>query len=141
MILEVDAVATEVEDNVHNAHTDIGLNTLVIDAIIYMADLPVLLIWLSLLIIQPVRVLSQGAHPHLGGSFLRPTNMRSIFVSLKQPNLPPLFLLRRPVMSLFALHIHLHLRSLILEPLIISGNKDLFFFSYLSVSFTHYYLN
>ena len=46
--------------------------------------------------------------------------MRSTFVSLKQPNLPPLLLLRRPIMSLLALHIHLHLGSLILEPLIIS---------------------
>ena len=46
--------------------------------------------------------------------------MRSTFVSLKQPNLPPLLLLPRPVMSLLALHIHLHLGSLILEPLIIS---------------------
>ena len=54
------------------------------------------------------------------GSFLRPVNMRSTFVSLKQPNLPPLLLLPRPVMSLLALHIHQHLRSLILEPLIIS---------------------
>ena len=51
--------------------------------------------------------------------------MRSTFISLKQPNLPPLLLLLRPVMSLFALHIHLHLGSLILEPLIF-GNKDLF---------------
>ena len=63
-------------------------------------------IWLSFLIIQHVRVLSQGAHPHLRGSFLRPMNMRSTFVSLKQLNLPPLLLLPRPVMSLLALHIH-----------------------------------
>ena len=115
----MDAVATEVEDNVLNAYIVIGLDTPVIDAISYMADLPVLLIWLSLLIIQQVRVLSQGAHPHLRGSFLRPTNM-SIFVSLKQLNLPPLLLLPRSVMSLFVLHIHLHLGSLILEHLIIS---------------------
>ena len=120
MIPEVDAIATEIEDNVLNAHTVISLDTLVIDDISYMADLPVLLIWLSLLIIKHVRVLSQGAHPHLRGSFLRPTNMRSTFVSFKQPNLSPLLLLLRPVMSLFALHIHLHLGSLILEPLIIS---------------------
>ena len=46
--------------------------------------------------------------------------MKSTFVSLKQPNLPPLLLLPKPVMSLLALHIHLHLGSLILEPLIIS---------------------
>ena len=84
------------------------------------ADLPVLLIWLSLLIIQRVQVLSQGVHPHLRGSFLRPTNMRSTFVSLKQPNLPPLLLLPIPIMSLLALHVHLHLGSLILESLIIS---------------------
>ena len=108
------------EDNVLNAHTVIGLDTPVIDAISYMAELLVLLIWLNLLIIQHVRVLSQGAHRHLKGSFLRPTNMRSTFVSLKQPNLPPLLLLPRPVMSLLALHIHLYLGSLILEPLIIS---------------------
>ena len=120
MIPEVDTVTTEVEDNVLNAHTVIGLDTPVIDAFNYMADLPVLLIWLSLLIIQQVRVLSQGAHSHLRGSFLRPTNMRSTFVSFKQPNLPPLLLLPRSVMSLLVLHIHLHLGSLKLEPLIIS---------------------
>ena len=116
----MDAVATEVEDNVLNAHTVIGLDTPVIDAISYIADLLVLLIWLNLLIIQHVQVLSLGAHPHLRGSFLRSMNMRSTFVLLKQPNLPPLLLLPRPVMSLLALHIHLHLGSLILEPLIIS---------------------
>ena len=76
-------VATEVENNVLNVHTVIGLDTLVIDAISYMADLLVLLIWLSLLIIQRVRVLSQGAHPHLRVSFLCPTNMRCTFDSLK----------------------------------------------------------
>ena len=120
MIPEVDVVATEVEDNVLNAHTVIGLDTPVINAISYMADFPVLLIWLSLLIIQQVRALSQGAHPHLRGSFLHLANMRSTFVSLKQPNLPPLLLLPRPVISLLALHIHLHVGSLILELLIIS---------------------
>ena len=118
MIQEVEAVATEVEDNVLNAHTLICLDTPVIDAISYMADLPIVLIWLSLLI-QHVRVLSQGAHPHLRGSFLCPASMRSTFVSLKQPNLPLLLLLPRPVMSLLALHIHLHLGSLIPEPLFI----------------------
>ena len=123
----MDAVAIEVEDNVLNAHTVIGLDTPVIDAISYMADLLVLLIWLSLLIIQQVRVLSQGAHPHLRGSFLRPMNMRSTFVSLKQPNLSLLLMLPRPVMSLIALHIHLHLESLILEPLIISLVVNTFF--------------
>ena len=51
MILEVDAVATEVEDHVFNVHTVIGLDTPVIDAISYMTDLLVLLIWLSLLIL------------------------------------------------------------------------------------------
>ena len=51
---------------------------------------------------------------------IRPVNMRSTFVSLKQPNLPPLLMFPRPVMSLLALHIHLHHESLILEPLIIS---------------------
>ena len=111
-------VATEVEENVLNAHTVIGLDTLVIDAISYMTDLLVLLIWLRLLFIQ--RLPAQGAHPHLRMSFLSPTNMRSTFVLLKQPNLPTLLLLPIPVMSLFALHIHLHLGSLILEPLIIS---------------------
>ena len=120
VIPEVNAVATEVEDNFLNAHTIIGLDTPVIDAISYMADLPILLIWLGLLIIQHVQVLSQGAHPRLKGSFLRPANMRSTFVSLKRPNLPPLLLLPKSVMSLLALHIHLHLGSLILEPLIIS---------------------
>ena len=112
-------VAIEVEDNVLTAPTITGLDTLINNAISYMADLPVLLIWLSLLIIQRVRVLSQEAHPHLKVSFLRPVNM-STFVSLKQSNLPPLLMLPRLVMSLLALHIHLHLRSLILEPLIIS---------------------
>ena len=116
----MDAVATEVEDNVLNAHIAIGLDTPMIDAISYMADLLILLIWLSLRIIQHVQVLSQGAHPHLKGSLLRPMNMRSTFVSLKQSNLPPLLLLPRPVMSLLALHIHLHLGFLILESLIIS---------------------
>ena len=112
-------VATEVEDNVLSAPTITGLDILVIDAISYMAHLPVLLIWLNLLIIQRVRVLSQGAHPHLGVSFLRPVNMRSTFVSLKQPNLPPLLLLPKLAMSLLALHIHQHLGFLILKPLII----------------------
>ena len=112
-------VATEVEDNVFTAPTVIGLDTLMIDAISYMIDIPVLLIWLSLLIIQRVEVPSQGAHSHLRVSFLRPGNMRSTFVSLKQPNLPPLLLLPRLVMSLLTLHIHLHLGSSIVEPLII----------------------
>ena len=58
MIPEVDVVATEVEDNVLNEHTVLGLDTPVIDAISYMANLSVLLIWLSLLIIHQVRVLS-----------------------------------------------------------------------------------
>ena len=120
MIPEVDTIATEVDDNVLNAHTVIGLDTPVIDAINYMVDLTILFIWHNLLVIQQVRVLSQEAPPHLRGSFLRSTNMRSTFVSLKQPNLPPLLLLPRPVMSLLALHIHLHLGSLILEPQIIS---------------------
>ena len=40
------------------AHTVIGLDTPMIDAISYMADLLVLLIWLSLLIIQHVQVQS-----------------------------------------------------------------------------------
>ena len=83
VIPEVDVVVTEVEDNVLNAHIAIGLDTPVIDAISYMADLLILLVWLSLMIIRHVRVLSQGAHPHLKGSFLRPVNMRSTFVSLK----------------------------------------------------------
>ena len=127
MILEVDIVAIEVEDNVLNAHTVIVLDTPVIDAISYIIDLPVLLIWLSLLIIQRVEILSQGAHPHLKGSFLRPTNMRSTFVSLKQPNLPSLLMLPRPVMFMLALHIHLHLESLIPEPHIISLVIKIFF--------------
>ena len=93
-----------------------------IDAISYMVDLPVLLIWLSLLIIQHVRVLSHGAHPHLRGSFLCLANMRSTFISLKQTNLPPLLLLPRPVMSLLALRIHLHLGA----SDHISSNKDFF---------------
>ena len=119
-------VATEVEDNVLNAHTVIGLDTPVIDAFSYMADLLVLLSWLSLLIIQHVRVLSQGAHPHLKGSFLRPVNMRSTFVSLKQLNLPLLLLLPRLVMSLLALHSS---APWILDTGAsdhISGNKDIF---------------
>ena len=137
MILEVDAVATEVEDNVLNAHTFIGLDTPVIDAISYMANLLVLIIWLSLLIIQYVQVLSQGAHLHLRGSFLCPMNIRSTFISLKQPNLPLFLLLPRPVMSLLTLHIHLHLGSLIFEPLIISLVIKTFF---LLLSFRFLYL-
>ena len=120
MIPEVETITTEVEDNVLNAHTVIGLDTPVIDAIGYMVDLTILFIWLNLLVIQQVQVLSQEAPPHLWGSFLRPANMRSTFVSLKQPNLPPLIMLPRPVMSLLALHIHLHRGSLILEPQILS---------------------
>ena len=120
MISEVDAGATEVEDNIFNAHTFISLDAPVINAISYMADLIIMLIWLSLLIIPRVLVMSQGAPLHLRGSFLRSTNMRSTFVSLKQLYLPPLLLLPRPIMSLLALHIHLHLGSVILEPLIIS---------------------
>ena len=50
----MDAVANEVVDNVLTAYTVIGLATPVIDAINYMADLPVLLIWLNLLTIQLV---------------------------------------------------------------------------------------
>ena len=73
--------------------------------------------------------LRKRAHPHLRGSFLRPTNMRSTFFSLKQPNLSSLLLLLRSVMSLLALHIHLHLGSLILEPLIIFMVIKTFFFS------------
>ena len=105
-----------------------------IDAISYMVDLPLLLIWLSLLIIQRVRVISPGAHPHLRGSFLCPTNMGSTFVSLKQPNLPSLLLLPRPVMFLLTLLIHLHLGSLILEPLIISLVIKTFFSSFTFLS-------
>ena len=45
-------LATEVEDNILTAPTVTGLDTLVINAISYMVDLPVLLIWLSLLIIS-----------------------------------------------------------------------------------------
>ena len=119
MIPEVDVVATEVKGNILIAPTVTGLDTLVIDAISYMADI-VLLIWLSLLIIQRVRVLSQEAHPHFRVSFLRPVNMRSTFVLLKQQNLLLLLMLPKLVMSLLALHIHPHLGSLILEPLIIS---------------------
>ena len=140
MISEVNAVATKVEDNILNAHTVIGLDTPMIDAISYMANLLVLLIWLSLLIIQRVRALSQGAYPHLRVSFLRLANM-STFVLLKQPNLPPLLLLPRLIMSLLTLHIHLCLRSLILDPLIMSLVIKIFFFSYLSISFTLYYLS
>ena len=112
-------VAIEIEDNVRTAHTVTGLATPVIDVISYMIDLLIILICLNLLIIHRVQVLSQGAHPHLKESFLRPANMRSTFVSLKQPHLPPLILLPRLVMSLIALHIHLHLGFLILKPLII----------------------
>ena len=48
VIPKVDAVTTEVEDNVLNAHTVIGLDTPMIDAIGYMADLLILLSWLNL---------------------------------------------------------------------------------------------
>ena len=116
----MDAEATKVEDKIPNAHIVIGMDTPATDAISYMADLPILLISLSLLIIQQIRVLSQRAHPNLRGSFLRLTNMRSTFVSLKQPNLLLLLMLPKSVMSLPALRIHLHIGSLILEPLIIS---------------------
>ena len=70
MIPELDAVAAEVEDNVLNAYTVIGLDTPLIDAISYMVDLPVLLIWLSLLTNLRVQVQSQGAHLHLRGVIL-----------------------------------------------------------------------
>ena len=71
MIPEVDAVAPEVEDNVLIAHIVIGLDTPVIDDISYMADLPILLIWLSLLIIQRVRVVL-GSSPTPQGVILTP---------------------------------------------------------------------
>ena len=51
MIPEVDAVSTEVEDNVLTTHIVIGLDTPVMDAISYIVDLPILLIWVSFLII------------------------------------------------------------------------------------------
>ena len=82
---------------------------------------------MSLWLRKRVRVLSQGANPHLRGPFLRLTNMRSTFVSLKQPNLPPLLLLPRPIMFLLALLIHL--QPWILDTGVsdhIFGNKDLF---------------
>ena len=69
--------------------------------------------------------MSQGAHPRLKKSFLGPTNMRSTFVSLKQPNLTSLLLLPKLVMSLLALHT----ASWILDSRVsdhISSNKDLF---------------
>ena len=65
MIPEVNEVTTEVKDNVLTAHSVTGLATPVIDAISYMPDLPVILIYRVLLIIHRVRVLSQGAHPHI----------------------------------------------------------------------------
>ena len=126
MVPEVDTVATEVEGHVLTAHTVTSLATLMIDAISYMADLLVMLIWIKILI-HRVRVLSQGAHPHLRESFLLLENTRSTFISLKQPNLTPLLLVPRLVMSILALHIPLHLESLILEPLIISLVKRTFF--------------
>ena len=134
MIPEVDTVATEIEDNVLNVHTVLGLDTPMIDAIGYMGRPP-----------RTAYLAQSSDHlacsPHLKGSFLRPTNMRSTFVLLTQSNLPPLLMLPRPIMSLFSLHIHLHLGSLIQEPLIISLVIKIFFFSYLSVSFTSYYLS
>ena len=60
-----------------------------------------------------------GAHLHLWGLFLRPTNIRSTSTSLRQPNLHPIRLLPRSVMLLLAFHIHLDPGFLIMEPLII----------------------
>ena len=52
MIPEVDVIAIEVEDNVLAAHVVTGLATSVIDAIGYMVDFLVMLIWLNLLMIH-----------------------------------------------------------------------------------------
>ena len=51
---------------------------------------------------------------------LTPSEYKEYLRLTKEPHLPPLLLLPRPVMSLLTLHIHLHLGSLILESLIIS---------------------
>ena len=120
----MDAVATAVEDVVLNAHTVIGLYTPLIDAVSYMADLPVLFIWLGLLIIQQARALSHGAHPHLKVSSLRPTNMRSAFVSLKHPTLPLLLLLPSITSCLTHSYAPWMLDTRAFDH--ISGNKDLF---------------
>ena len=46
----------------------------------------------------------RALHFHLRDSLLQPMNMRSIFASLKQPNLPLLLLLPRSVISLSISH-------------------------------------
>lgn len=60
---------------------------------------------------------------------LRPVNMRTVFISLKQPNLPPLPLFPRLVMHLSISHILLYLvhGSSILVLLIISLVTNIFF--------------
>ena len=72
MILEVSAVAIEEEDNVLNAHTVIGLDTPMLDAISYMTNLPILLIWLNLLIIQRVSSSVSGSSSTPQGVIITP---------------------------------------------------------------------
>ena len=91
MIPEVDVVATEVKGNVLIAHTATELDTPMIDATSFMADLRTQLMWPNPLFLHilnlRVHVSSQGAYSHLKESFLCPANMRSTFISLKQLNL------------------------------------------------------
>ena len=72
MILEVSAVAIEEEDNVLNAHTVIGLDTPMLDAISYMTNLPILLIWLNLLIIQRISSSVSGSSSTPQGVIITP---------------------------------------------------------------------
>ena len=90
-------------------------------------------------------VLGSSSTPQ--GVILTPSEYEEYLRLTQAAKSPPLLLLPRPVMSLLVLHIHLHLGSLILEPLIISLVIKTFFLLlpfrllYPPVSFTHYYLS
>ena len=88
------------EDNALIIHTITEWVTLKIGVTSYMVVLHALLIWPSLLHSLRLRFKLQVVHFHLRESLLHPVNTRSIFASLKQPNLPPLLLLLGPIMSL-----------------------------------------
>ena len=80
--------------------------TLVINAISYMVNFRLLLMWLDPFILLGLRLRLraplQGTHPyfHLKRSFLCPMNTRIISTLLKQANLPLLLLLPRSIMPM-----------------------------------------
>ena len=118
-------MAIEVENNILTTHTIIGLATLMIVVINYMANLHVLLMWPSLVIPLNLRFKVRAPlpgthlHLHLRESSLDPVNMRVIFALLKHPNLHPLLILPRLLMFLFSLHTLPDIRFSSLVPLII----------------------